>query len=456
MAVQESFEEAVIEFISKTKEFINTESTEGIPPNSPCPYEQEGPPYESPIRLDSKFIAKYAQAIGDNNPIYTDPEYGKKTKYGSQLAPGPVLNYIRYAGIHGAARPQGYPLANFVAGCAWEFFDVLRVGDRFKTSKQTKELIEKPGSHGDLLFLISEVNYWDYHQDLRAKSYGTLIMVPQRTMGTSRAMDVERLGESMLYERKAQSYSKEEITDLIKNLDGIKRRGSETLYWEDVEVGEQLPPLILPPWTLQDQECQDTVNSQTVGIGDNPGDVPAKEKDVLSFESAYRRMRERPGSARNHPNTRWPWTPGAEHEDALLCAFRGQPGPFDHGGQRFQIPEQLFTNWMGDDGFIRRQYSALRRPVYYADVTTYTGEVVKKFTEVQEGDDSPGGIKGKATYHAVGIRWQGSNQVGEAQVPGTATVYLPSREHGPVQLPIPHPGNPPFVNYETFRKEWYQ
>tara|TARA_B100001146_G_scaffold205208_1_gene198989 strand:+ start:298 stop:633 length:336 start_codon:yes stop_codon:yes gene_type:complete len=111
---------------------------------------------------------------------------------------------------------------------------------------------------------------------------------------------------------------------------------------------------------------------------------------------------------------------------------------------------------MGDDGFIRRQYSALRRPVYYADVTTYTGEVVKKFTEVQEGDNSPGGVKGKATYHAVGIRWQGSNQVGEAQVPGTATVYLPSRENGPVQLPIPHPGNPPFVNYETFRKEWYQ
>ena len=94
MTIQESFEEAIVEFISKTKDLINTESLEGIPPNSPAPYEQDGPPYESPIRLDSKFIAKYAQAIGDNNPIYTDPEYGKKTRHGSQLAPGPVLNYI--------------------------------------------------------------------------------------------------------------------------------------------------------------------------------------------------------------------------------------------------------------------------------------------------------------------------------------------------------------------------
>ena len=194
MTIEQTFEEAVTEFIAKTKEFIDTESLEGIPPNEPCPYEQEGPPYESPIRLDSNFITKYSRAIGDNNPIYTDPDYGRKTKYGTQLAPGPVLNYIRYPGIHGATRPQGYPVANFVAGCAWEFFDVLRVGDRFRTSKETKELIEKKGGHGDLLFLISEVNYWDFHNDLRAKSYGTLIMVPQRTMGTSRAMDVQTPG----------------------------------------------------------------------------------------------------------------------------------------------------------------------------------------------------------------------------------------------------------------------
>ena len=97
----------------------------------------------------------------------------------------------------------------------------------------------------------------------------------------------------MLYERKAQSYSKEEMEELVKRLEGAERRGSNTLYWEDVEVGDKLGPLVLPPWTLQDQVCQDTVNSQTVGTGDNPGDVPIKEKDVLSFESAYRRMREK-------------------------------------------------------------------------------------------------------------------------------------------------------------------
>jgi len=55
----------------------------------------------------------------------------------------------------------------------------------------------------------------------------------------------------------------------------------------------------------------------------------------------------------------------------------------------------------------------------------------------------------------VGISIDGTNQVGEAQAPGTATVYLPSRESGPVKLPIPHPAKPPFVNYNTYHKDWY-
>ena len=35
MTIEQTFEEAVTEFIGKTKEFIDTESLEGIPPNTP-------------------------------------------------------------------------------------------------------------------------------------------------------------------------------------------------------------------------------------------------------------------------------------------------------------------------------------------------------------------------------------------------------------------------------------
>ena len=64
-------------------------------------------------------------------------------------------------------------------------------------------------------------------------------------------------------------------------------------------------------------------------------------------------------------------------------------------------------------------------------------------------------MPGEVEYNAVGISIEGTNQVGESQAPGTATVYLPSRETGPVKLPVPHVARPPFVSYNTYRKDWY-
>ena len=105
---------------------------------------------------------------------------------------------VRYPSVHGAIRSGGYPLANFISGAAWEFYDVVRVSTKFRTSKVTKEIFEKPGSRGNLVFMISNNHYWDFHGDLLGKCYGTQIYVPIQSMGSSRSMDVERLGEQAL------------------------------------------------------------------------------------------------------------------------------------------------------------------------------------------------------------------------------------------------------------------
>ena len=442
----QSFEEAVAEYIEKSRAQIGEEIMEHIPPWPPAPFEQGPPPFEAALRLDSQSITAFARNLGDDNPLYTDPEYGKSTRYGCQIAPGVVVSTIRYPTGHGARRPEGYPVANFYSGTAFEFFDAIRVGSKFRTTKVPSELVEKQGSKGALLFLITELNYWDYHGDLLGKVYSTQIQVPTATMGGTRSMDPKRLGERMLYERGASSYRSDDIEDIIQKMQNKFRRGAETLYWEDVEVGERLGPVILPPWTLQDQLAYHFL-TYAASAGEE------MDGDVYSFEPAYHNMRRWPGRARIHPNTYWPWTPGNEHEDAVLSPYRTQPLPFDFGLQRCQFPQQLLTNWMGDDGFIRRQQASLRRPVFYSDVTTYTGEVVKKYKVTEKGED--GGVQGEHEYHAVGIRISGNNQVDEEQAPGTATVYLPSREGGPVRLPIPHLAKPPYVPFETFRRDWF-
>ena len=60
MATQQTFEEAVAEFIFRSKELIDTESDENLPPWPPAPYDQDGPPYEFSQRFTPDFIRKYS------------------------------------------------------------------------------------------------------------------------------------------------------------------------------------------------------------------------------------------------------------------------------------------------------------------------------------------------------------------------------------------------------------
>ena len=69
MATEQTFEELVQEFISKSKDLIGTESDENLPPWHPSPFDREGPPYEFSQRITPEFISKYSLTIGDDNPL---------------------------------------------------------------------------------------------------------------------------------------------------------------------------------------------------------------------------------------------------------------------------------------------------------------------------------------------------------------------------------------------------
>ncbi len=452
-AATQSFDEAIAEYKARCREFIGQERPEGVPPGNGTPFHRNGPPYESVVRFDAKLIKRYAGSIGDNNPLYNDPEYGKGTRFGAMVAPTQALILARSPGGQGPARPGGYPVGDFFSGLAWEFYNPLYLGtSNITTNKVTTEFIEKKGSQGDLLFLIEELNYWDGNKNLLGKCYGTLILVPIKSMGGGRAMAVDKVGEQLMYDRKTSQYTPQDFERIDGNISGFTHRGAEPRYWEDVEIGDKIGSDMLPPYRLDDQVTGRTFSSMFRGSADSSG-------DEIAFEHVYHYLHNtKAGYGTSFPNpvTRWPWGPNAEHEDALLAAYRGQSLPFDGGQHRAQIPHKLIAAWMGDNGWIRRYQVALRRPVYYSDACVYSGEVVKKFTEVQEGDKKEGGHPGKATYHAVGLKIEGTNQVGQTMLQGSVTVYLPSRKDGPVVLPVPHSGKPPYVPYEKFYRDWYQ
>ena len=415
------FEEQVEEWSQGTKSMMGAEVADHWIEGQPFPV----PPLKR-ITVTERGISDFAASIGDDNPMYTDPAYAVKTKYGYLIAPPTILMRADARVGHGYTAGRGYsvgqiayPLANYYSGTLFEWHDVIPVGTRFWTSCRYRQLLEKKGRKGRLFFLVAETFYWNQSSDLLGKGRGHCIFVPMKARH-----DVERIGEQMLYERPTHRYTNEEVKKIKADLDGEVRRGAEPRYWEDVEVGDIAPPTVEGPFSLVEQ---------TGG--------------ARGWELTYRWMKR---TAREyvHPVTKWPYSVAAEHEDPLLCKYRGLPGPFDGGRQRTQIAGHPLTKWAGDDGFLRKLYIEIRKPNYYGDTTRFYCKVIEKYKVKEVGEAGPGGVPGEAEYAAVDIEISPINQVGENTAPGRATIFLPSRELGPVRLPIPHLARPPGVYHE--------
>jgi acyl dehydratase len=87
------------------------------------------------------------------------------------------------------------------------------------------------------------------------------------------------------------------------------------------------------------------------------------------------------------------------------------PGPFDNGVMRFAWVAPLVTNWMGDDGFLKKLYVQVRQPGIYGDIQTYRGRITGK-------DEDQGLVRLEVT---------GTNQESEVSTRGEAEVLLPRR-----------------------------
>jgi hypothetical protein len=147
---------------------------------------------------------------------------------------------------------RGGDVAGVISGVAWEFYDVLRPGMRFTSSKIPRELVIARGLQGQVIFHHSEIFYWNNCGALTAKAYGRLIHVPVEQMGATRVMPVERLGERMLYNREPHHYSAAEIEKLSEALEKQQRRGARVLSWEEVDEGDELPNIVQPPYSIRD------------------------------------------------------------------------------------------------------------------------------------------------------------------------------------------------------------
>jgi len=112
------------------------------------------------------------------------------------------------------------------------------------------------------------------------------------------------------------------------------------------------------------------------------------------------------------------------HYDNVFAASQGVGSPIVHGALKRQWLIQLMTDWMGEEGTLKK-FSCRYRAMDYP-------RNMKSLTEPEEGETWY--CKGKVTkkyvedsQHCVDCNIRLENGKGEVTTPGSATVVLPSR-----------------------------
>jgi hypothetical protein len=115
------------------------------------------------------------------------------------------------------------------------------------------------------------------------------------------------------------------------------------------------------------------------------------------------------------------------HWDAEWAQQLGHPTAYDYGLLRSNWLVHLVTNWMGDDAWLWKLSSSVRRFNYQGDAHVVSGTVSAVNVDA----------------NTVTIDAQGVNQRGETTFTGTAVVILPRAGEARAAIPAYRPGDEP-------------
>ncbi|CAN5662688.1 MaoC family dehydratase N-terminal domain-containing protein [soil metagenome] len=98
-------------------------------------------------------VRKFAEAIGDRNPLYLDEAAGRKSRHGRRIAPPTFPISLDYGSVPGFALPE----SGLIHGeQIFEYERPLYVGEEILCYGMLKEVYEKKARAGSMTFLIIE------------------------------------------------------------------------------------------------------------------------------------------------------------------------------------------------------------------------------------------------------------------------------------------------------------
>jgi hypothetical protein len=353
-------------------------------------------------------IRKYAHGIGDLNPLYTDRGYGPKTRWGSIIAP-PGFEWTMGVDrspkvspeLHERTRKALRGVHLFNAGHEGWFYRPIVPEDQLYRGSTLADVRDKVSEFaGRSVITTNEHRWWDESGQVVAVRRPWYIHAERKSAGSrGKAGQVARA-----------SYTAEDLAEIDAAYDAELIRGAETLYFEDVTVGDAGPRMVKGPF-----EVTDLINF-FMGAGWYGYGFPA-------LRLARENRRVLPGFYSLDDFGAWDAIMRIHWQDDMARKI-GVPAAYDIGPLRWTWLVHYCTNFAGDEGWVYRVRGEFRKFNYVGDTTWITGEVTEARVDPELGP-------------LVELSLKGTSQRGEQNITGSATILLPSRKSGPVTLPTP-------------------
>ncbi len=335
-------------------------------------------------------IRHYAHGIGDDNPLWCNPEYAENSRFGGITAlPSFLFSTSRIISGYVGGLPGVHAMW---AGADWSWHAPIRRNDEIRTEAYLKDLISHNTKFaGRAIQQIYHVDFYNQRNELLAEADSWCFRT-ERDAARERGVKYTEVRE-----KGVRQYTKEELEEFYNLYAAEKPRGSEPRYWEDVNVGDELPTMPKGPMTV----------TGFIAYAQGWGGLYIRANRI-----AWKQIDAHPGlGIVNKFNI--PDCPERVHWEEEFARQVGTPGAYDYGPERCSWLTHHLTDWMGDHGFLRKASCKIRRHNPEGDLLVIRGTVKDK--RIENG------------RHLIEISQEARQQDNELSVIGTGLVELPSR-----------------------------
>ena len=366
----------------------------------------------SPVRepIGNNDIRRWVQAMHYPNLLHYDPAYAAEGRWGKLVAPQSFP--IVMDDGHGSAPacvgkiPDSHLL---FAGDEWWYYEPRVFGGDVISNERIPfdYVVKNTGFAGPTCFQRGDNFYRNQNGELLAKQRSTALRYNAKVGGESTNLDDAEEPQWTDGEIATLEERKFEWIKMLHDLGHTKR------YWDDINVGDQLPERVFGPHTVASFATEwrsylfsvwGTLDRREINLEDFgfSKEMAGHENDPIMerinpelTDGAYY------GASRGHMFPRWART-------------IGMPRAYGYGASMGAWVTDYLSGWAGEWGMVVHSVANYRGPALSGDVTIQTGEVVDKMVDDQG-------------RHLVQVKSKMANQKGGVQATATAEIQLPTR-----------------------------